>query len=550
MKKETVIVHLSDLHFGRHNENAKEELMNKLIRESPFPDYIVVTGDLSQRGRFKELNEAKYYLEKIINGLKEKGHLAKYVVVPGNHDVGFKKSIKLWNKIFKKNDGNNKGLNDPKSLYSYYTKKKRPTAQGDAELALTLCEFYPERQIAFLKFNSNVLSNIFPWNYAKGGIGNSQLQSIKRILLDHETAFNEFKQCCKIALLHHHIQYLPNTKSDELMLMKDAGTFWKTMLDLGVEYVLHGHKHYQTHVTLRYSKPVGNSEIERKELMIISSGSSTSNDHPKGHNCSYYKIVCGLFHDTIWQVKYDGTQFLSEHNRAEHYYHVPKFSIPDTDYTIDVNLLEYTMVPEVDDLDKTHKYKDIDWGIDLDGELEDRKITYHGRYIYSGINDTNNVSTHIIVPIIAKGASRLSDIEPVAKDMITGKKLPNIELFGEVKKLDKFRLRIPFNKPISSKEKFKIELKFQIQSVMYRNRNDCDAIGFSRFQKGVEKFKYTVCTDLNVIEPQCYIIRKNGLKKLGVMEHKFTKKKNVLIMEIKKLKSLDLGFLFHYHRID
>jgi 3',5'-cyclic AMP phosphodiesterase CpdA len=73
------IVHLSDLHFGAHDERlvrAVEQGVNELK-----PDLIVISGDFTQRARTEQFREACEFLERLRNS----GH--EVLGVPGNHDV-------------------------------------------------------------------------------------------------------------------------------------------------------------------------------------------------------------------------------------------------------------------------------------------------------------------------------------------------------------------------------------------------------------------------------------------------------------------------------
>jgi predicted MPP superfamily phosphohydrolase len=72
MKK---IVHLSDLHFGRLSSEVLTALQTKLGVLNP--DFIIVSGDLTQRAKKSEYQAAA-------NFLKNLG--APYLVIPGNHD--------------------------------------------------------------------------------------------------------------------------------------------------------------------------------------------------------------------------------------------------------------------------------------------------------------------------------------------------------------------------------------------------------------------------------------------------------------------------------
>ena len=70
------IVHLSDLHFGRVNPLLIDPLI-KIVREVG-PDLVAVSGDLTQRARSHQFQQARSFLDA----------LAKpQIVVPGNHDI-------------------------------------------------------------------------------------------------------------------------------------------------------------------------------------------------------------------------------------------------------------------------------------------------------------------------------------------------------------------------------------------------------------------------------------------------------------------------------
>src|SRR5438874_10157914 len=73
------LVHLSDLHFGAHDEDLVEAVVPKA--DELKPDLIVISGDFTQRARTEQFREACAFLEQ----LREGGH--EVLGVPGNHDV-------------------------------------------------------------------------------------------------------------------------------------------------------------------------------------------------------------------------------------------------------------------------------------------------------------------------------------------------------------------------------------------------------------------------------------------------------------------------------
>jgi 3',5'-cyclic AMP phosphodiesterase CpdA len=73
------LVHLSDLHFGAHDERLVEAVDWHV--DHLKPDLVVISGDFTQRARTEQFREACEFLD----GLRERGH--EVLGVPGNHDV-------------------------------------------------------------------------------------------------------------------------------------------------------------------------------------------------------------------------------------------------------------------------------------------------------------------------------------------------------------------------------------------------------------------------------------------------------------------------------
>jgi 3',5'-cyclic AMP phosphodiesterase CpdA len=70
------LIHLSDLHFGRIDQTLIQPLV--AVIEQIQPSVIAVSGDLTQRARREEFQEARAFLRAL--------HYPQ-IVVPGNHDV-------------------------------------------------------------------------------------------------------------------------------------------------------------------------------------------------------------------------------------------------------------------------------------------------------------------------------------------------------------------------------------------------------------------------------------------------------------------------------
>jgi 3',5'-cyclic AMP phosphodiesterase CpdA len=70
------LIHLSDLHFGRIRDDLVQPLTAAIRRLSP--DLIAVSGDLTQRARERQFQEARKFLDSLP---------FPKIIVPGNHDV-------------------------------------------------------------------------------------------------------------------------------------------------------------------------------------------------------------------------------------------------------------------------------------------------------------------------------------------------------------------------------------------------------------------------------------------------------------------------------
>lgn len=75
----TRIVHLSDLHFGAHDERLVEAVGREIGELNP--GLVVISGDFTQRARTEQFREACDFLQL----LRDRGH--DVLGVPGNHDV-------------------------------------------------------------------------------------------------------------------------------------------------------------------------------------------------------------------------------------------------------------------------------------------------------------------------------------------------------------------------------------------------------------------------------------------------------------------------------
>jgi len=73
------LIHLTDLHFGAHDDEIVDAVERKA--DELKPDLVVISGDFTQRARTSQFQQACEFLGR----LREAGH--EVLGVPGNHDV-------------------------------------------------------------------------------------------------------------------------------------------------------------------------------------------------------------------------------------------------------------------------------------------------------------------------------------------------------------------------------------------------------------------------------------------------------------------------------
>jgi 3',5'-cyclic AMP phosphodiesterase CpdA len=72
----SVVVHISDVHFGAHREELAESLLTDVALQEP--DLVVVSGDLTQRARPRQFEQARAFLDRLPRPV---------LTVVGNHDL-------------------------------------------------------------------------------------------------------------------------------------------------------------------------------------------------------------------------------------------------------------------------------------------------------------------------------------------------------------------------------------------------------------------------------------------------------------------------------
>jgi 3',5'-cyclic AMP phosphodiesterase CpdA len=105
------IVHLSDLHFNRVDDDLIPKLLD--IVRALKPNVVAVSGDFTQHARPEEFDRARTFLRSL------PGHL---ILVPGNHDMAF---LNPWRRVTQR-----------LTLYKQYITSDLQPQYSDAEMTI------------------------------------------------------------------------------------------------------------------------------------------------------------------------------------------------------------------------------------------------------------------------------------------------------------------------------------------------------------------------------------------------------------------------------
>jgi 3',5'-cyclic AMP phosphodiesterase CpdA len=216
-----VLVHLSDLHFGRIDERLPEPLVAAV--EAAKPDVVVVSGDLTQRARESEFKAARAFLERLPT---------PRVVVAGNHDVP------LYNVIDR--------FLQPLALFQTYIESNPMPRFFDAQLAV----------VGVNTARSMVMKN--------GRINREQIDAVRAAF---STAHAD---AVRVVVTHH-----PFDAGDAMNpgdRVGRAALAMQAFAECGVDLMLSGHLHRA------YSgrSALSDRTLESQGVLAVSAGTATS----------------------------------------------------------------------------------------------------------------------------------------------------------------------------------------------------------------------------------------------------------------------------------
>lgn len=231
------IAHLSDIHFGANDPNIVAATIDWLTEKRP--DLVIISGDLTQRAREKQFQDAANYLE----ALRQNG--LPLLVIPGNHDV---------------------------PLYDVFRRFASPLGRYKRYIAHDLCPWVETDEVAVLGINTARSLTI-----KDGRINEQQMQLIRQ-------RFNNVTpDKTRILVTHHPLFALPIGRGNELS--EAAGRHQDALQainDAGIHISLAGHFHRT------YAEAARKMVAEAGPTLVIQAGTATStrlrNQEPQSFN--------------------------------------------------------------------------------------------------------------------------------------------------------------------------------------------------------------------------------------------------------------------------
>ena len=219
----TRLVHLSDLHFGAHDERlvaAVEQALDALK-----PDLTVISGDFTQRARTEQFRDACEFLGR----LRDRGH--EVLGVPGNHDV---------------------------PLYDVLRRFLSPLARYRRFIDESLCPFVELPGVAVLGINT-----ARSLTFKDGRISCDQVEFVR------ETFALTTDAVVRILVTHHPLFALEVGEQVERAIGRQELAL-DAVEDSGVDMLLAGHAHHAS------SQDAGDLVTRAGGVLVVQAGTATS----------------------------------------------------------------------------------------------------------------------------------------------------------------------------------------------------------------------------------------------------------------------------------
>ncbi|SDE48693.1 metallophosphoesterase family protein [Rhodospira trueperi] len=232
------LAHMSDLHFGAIDPGAVAALEADVAAVAP--DLVVVSGDLTQRGRRREFRAARAFLDRLARPL---------LVVPGNHDV---------------------------PAFNLASRFLHPYRRFTRHITADLFPLVADTEMAVLGLNT-ARRAVRHWNWALGSVNRRQLARAAADLADFGS------DRIRVVVMHHPAVLPPGHRHGPMLFhaARALGAFADSRVDL----VLSGHLH-RAHAAVA-SVPTARGSAPAWPMVVAQAGSATSvrlRDEANGYN--------------------------------------------------------------------------------------------------------------------------------------------------------------------------------------------------------------------------------------------------------------------------
>lgn len=261
------LAHLSDLHFGRVDYTVRDAVIATVT--SLNPDVVVVSGDLTQRARSHQFQEARQFLDALPQ---------PQIVVPGNHDV---------------------------PLYNFLARFGRPLDKYRRYITADMQPFYADDEVAIVGINT---ARSLTTKY--GRINETQIAGAREKLCAYD------RQVTKIVVTHHPFDLPANHDEGELLGRSQMAMI--ALAECGADILLAGHLHigHTGHTAVRY-------KIAGHSALVVSAGTATSTRH-RGEANSFNVIRINHPHIQVERLVWQPEAGAFAPASAENFYFTPE----------------------------------------------------------------------------------------------------------------------------------------------------------------------------------------------------------------------------------
>lgn len=243
------MAHLSDLHFGHHDEVLAPTLAPELERQNL--DLVVISGDFTQTGTEEEFKTARAFIDSL--------H-APVFAVPGNHDVPHYSNIV-------------RRLIAPYALYRKYINTNLEPFLEIKGVAL-----------AGLRTSRRITPDM---NWSNGFLDRKQLNALEGRLAAASPG------ATRVVVAHHPLLYPEGGESMRQRRVRRADRALETFSQVGIRLVLSGHFHlsyvriHEAPGEVKEGVPDGLRRATAAPILVAQTSSTTSTrlrGHPNAYN--------------------------------------------------------------------------------------------------------------------------------------------------------------------------------------------------------------------------------------------------------------------------